>query len=183
MGEVRIRGAEQQDIAAIRDIYALNVETGTASYELVAPSHSEMIDRFQAIHGKGYPYLVAEQGNKIIGYAYASPFRTRPAYRWLVEDSVYIHEDAQGKGVGRMLLRALIEACVELGFRQMVAVIGGAHPASVALHQSCGFRSAGRLEATGYKFGNWLDTEMMQLALGEGNTTSPAQDRFPGTLA
>jgi L-amino acid N-acyltransferase YncA len=135
-----IRDATPADLVEITRIYADSVLNGVASYELVAPDEAEMERRMSAIRDSGYPYLVAEGGDDgLLGYAYASAFRTRPAYRWLVEDSIYLAPEARGRGVGRALLEALIERCETLGFRQMVAVIGGAHPASIAVHQKAGF--------------------------------------------
>ncbi|GEO85898.1 GCN5 family N-acetyltransferase [Ciceribacter naphthalenivorans] len=171
------------DIAAIARIYADAVATGTASYELVAPDESEMQKRFEAITGQGYPYIVAvDPSNQILGYAYASAFRTRPAYRWLVEDSIYLAPEARGRGIGRTLLEELVRRATDLGFRQMVAVIGGASLASIAVHRALGFRMAGTLNGTGFKLGQWLDTVFMQTALGEGDTSDPDPYSYPGTL-
>lgn len=179
-----IRTADIGDIAAFTEIYRESVLNGVASYEIDPPSPDEMASRFEAITAKGYPYIVAvEQTGLILGYAYASAFRTRPAYRWLVEDSVYLAPEARGKGVGRALLAELIRRCTALGFRQMVAVIGGAHPASIAVHRAAGFEHSGQLKATGFKHGRWLDTVFMQRALGEGAETAPSADTYPGTMA
>jgi phosphinothricin acetyltransferase len=178
-----IRDARHEDLPAITGIYAESVMNGVASYELAPPDLAEMESRFTAIAGQGYPYIVAEVGNgRVLGYAYASAFRTRPAYRWLVENSIYLAPDARGRGIGRGLLDELVNRCTGLGFRQMIAVIGGAHPASVAVHRAAGFSECGRMEATGFKHGRWLDTVLMQLPLGEGSTTDPDPDRYPGTL-
>jgi phosphinothricin acetyltransferase len=179
---VEIRPALADDVEAIRDIYAESVQNGVASYELVAPSLEEMRSRFASVTASGYPWLVAETDGEIAGYAYASAFRTRPAYRWLCEDSIYLHPQARGLGIGRKLLDRLLEECERLGFRQMVAVIGGAHPASIGVHRAAGFVSCGRMTASGFKFGRWLDTEFMQKALGEGNTTVPDESAYPGAL-
>lgn len=171
------------DLAAVTAIYADAVANGTASYELVPPDMEEMKARFLALKAKGYPYLAAvDEDGSLAGYAYASAFRTRPAYRWLVEDSIYIHPSARRRGVGKALLAALLDRCEALGFRQMVAVIGGASEASMAVHRSCGFDMVGRLVGTGYKHGLWLDTVFMQKALGEGNSTNPDLSTYPGTL-
>ncbi|WP_337184141.1 N-acetyltransferase family protein [Shinella sp.] len=179
-----IRTAVPGDIAAFTEIYRESVLNGVASYEIDPPSLDEMAARFEAITGKGYPYIVAvEQTGLILGYAYASAFRTRPAYRWLVEDSVYLAPDARGKGVGRALLAELVRCCTALGFRQMVAVIGGAHPASIAAHTAAGFAQSGRMTATGFKHGRWLDTVFMQRALGEGARTEPSATDYPATMA
>ena len=178
-----IRDATQADLPEISRIYTDSVLNGVASYELVAPDQAEMGLRMAAITDKSYPYLIATDGEgAVLGYAYASAFRTRPAYRWLVEDSIYLAPEARGQGVGRALLEALISQCESLGFRQMVAVIGGAHPASIAVHQKAGFVSAGRITGSGHKHGSWLDTVFMQRPLGEGNRTDPDPDTYPGTL-
>lgn len=178
-----IRDATPADLPAITKIYRGCVETGVATYELAAPGEEEMRRRFEAIRKRGCPYLAAEEQDVVLGYAYASAFRDRPAYSWLVEDSIYLAEGARGRGVGRALLDQLLERCTALGFRQMVAVIGGAHPASVGVHRAAGFAMIGCMPGTGYKFGRWLDTVIMQKPLGEGNATSAELDRYPGTLA
>lgn len=178
-----VRDAEPTDLPAITEIYRGCVETDVATYELVAPDEEEMRRRFEAIRKRGCPYLVAEENGAVIGYAYASAFRDRPAYSWLVEDSIYLAETTRGRGVGRALLDALLERCTTLGFRQMVAVIGGAHPASIGVHRAAGFAMIGRMPGTGYKFGRWLDTVIMQKPLGEGDATPAALDRYPGTLS
>jgi phosphinothricin acetyltransferase len=180
---VSLRSATRDDLSHITAIYRDSVLNGTASYEITPPSQEEMAARFLAIQEKAYPYLVAEDdAGTFLGYAYASSFRTRPAYRWMVEDSIYLAPEARGRGVGRLLLDALVESCQTLGFRQMIAVIGGAHPASVAVHRAAGFTEAGLLKGTGYKHGRWLDTMLMQKALGEGNGTDPDPSVYPGTL-
>jgi len=170
---VTLRPASPADLAAITEIYAECVLNGVASYELEPPGRNEMEARMTTITAAGYPYLTAIEGDRVIGYAYASAFRTRPAYRWLVENSVYLSPAARGKGIGKSLLARLIEECETRGFRQMVAVIGGASPASIALHTALGFAEAGRLTGTGFKHGRWLDTVFMQRPLGEGNRSDP----------
>lgn len=183
-----IRDATPADLPTITRIYADSVQNGVASYELLTPDEAEMGRRMRAITGDGYPYLIAEANDgsatagTMLGYAYASAFRTRPAYRWLVEDSIYLAPEARGKGVGGALLEVLIGRCESLGFRQMVAVIGGAHPASIAVHQRAGFVSAGMVKGSGHKHGRWLDTVFMQRPLGEGAATDPDPDSYPGTL-
>ena len=180
---VSLRSATPDDLPHITAIYRDSVLNGTASYEITPPSDEEMADRFRAIQEKAYPYIVAEdEGGAFLGYAYASAFRTRPAYRWMVEDSIYLAPEARGRGVGRLLLDALVESCQTLGFRQMIAVIGGAHPASVAVHRAAGFTEVGLLKGTGYKHGRWLDTMLMQKALGEGADSDPDPSVYPGTL-
>jgi phosphinothricin acetyltransferase len=173
---VEIRDLIPDDLPQVTAIYADAVVNGTASYELVPPDLDEMSARFAALKAKGYPYLAAvdEQGS-LAGYAYASAFRTRPAYRWLVEDSIYIVPSARSRGVGTALLKELLIRCEALGFRQMIAVIGGASEASMAVHRSCGFEPAGRLVGTGFKHDLWLDTVFMQKALGEGCPAIPAR--------
>ncbi|MBX4869013.1 N-acetyltransferase family protein [Rhizobium bangladeshense] len=178
-----LRDASQADISAIAGIYREAVLNGVASYEIAPPSEVEMAQRFSAIVSQHYPYIAAVNGDGILlGYAYASAFRTRPAYRWLVEDSIYLAPKARGRGIGKALLTELIERCTVLGFRQMAAVIGGASPASIALHRGAGFDEVGLMRGTGYKHGRWLDTMFMQRALGEGMTTNPDAAAYPGTL-
>ena len=180
---VSLRNASTDDLSHITTIYRDSVLNGTASYEITPPTEKEMAARFQAIREKGYPYIVAEdETGAFLGYAYASSFRTRPAYRWMVEDSIYLAPQARGRGVGRLLLDTLVESCQTLGFRQMIAVIGGAHPASVAVHRAAGFTEVGLLKGTGYKHGRWLDTMLMQKALGDGNDSDPDPSVYPGTL-
>jgi phosphinothricin acetyltransferase len=169
-----IRPVKTSDILAITRIYAHAVEHGTASFELEPPTEAEMAKRMQALLDGKFPYFVAEIDGKIAGYAYASLYRTRPAYRFTVEDSVYIAPDMHRRGIGKVLLEKLIEACTAMGFRQMIAVIGDSdQAASIGVHKACGFESAGNLKNIGWKFGKWLDTPLMQLALGPGATTKP----------
>jgi L-amino acid N-acyltransferase YncA len=171
---VTIRPAEHRDIRAIRSIYAHHVRHGLASFELEPPDEAEMGRRFAAIRRGGFPYLVAERGREVLGYAYASPFRTRPAYRHTAENSVYIRHDCARQGIGRAQLAALIAACEERNLRQLVAVIGdSAHAASIELHRGAGFAMIGTIRASGYKFGRWVDTVLMQRSLGAGDTTPP----------
>lgn len=180
---ISLRDALPADIPAITPIYEDSVLNGTASYEIVAPDEAEMLARYMAITEKGYPYVVAEDADgSVLGYAYASAFRTRPAYRWLVEDSIYLAPAARGRGLGKMLLRELIDRCTALGFRQMAAVIGGASPASASLHAALGFEMVGTMKGTGFKHEKWLDTIFMQRELGDGTATVPDADAYPGTL-
>jgi len=175
-----VRPAASGDMAAITAIYRPAVLTGTASFELDPPEEAEMLRRFHSIVDAGYPYLVAEREGRVAGYAYANAYRPRPAYRFTVEDSVYVAPDAQGGGVGGALLSQLIDACALAGFRRMVAVIGDASQhASIALHRRVGFAPCGTLHAVGYKFGRWLDTVLMELPLGEGSASAP-QERHAG---
>lgn len=173
---VTIRPATTADLPAINDIYGHAVIHGTASFEYDPPSLSEMTSRFAALMNGAFPYLAAERDGDILGYAYAGPFRTRPAYRFIVEDSIYIAPSAQRQGVGKLLLRELISRCERQGFRQIIAVVGDSevNTASIALHASLGFAHAGRLTGSGFKHGRWCDTVMMQLALNGGTSTPPA---------
>jgi L-amino acid N-acyltransferase YncA len=170
-----IRAAIAGDIPSIAAIYAHHVAHGTASFELAAPGMDEMRARFDAIVEAGYPYLVADGVPEgIVGFAYAGPYRSRPAYRHTVENSVYVKAGEGGRGIGGALLGVLVEACESRGFRQMIAIIGGAdNGASIALHAACGFVEAGRLRAVGRKFDHWLDTVLMQRALGDGDSSAP----------
>jgi L-amino acid N-acyltransferase YncA len=171
-----VRPAAAADIPAIAAIYSPAVLTGTASFEVDPPDEAEMLRRFEAITGAGYPYFVAEFEGRIAGYAYASAYRTRPGYRFTVEDSVYVATDAQGKGVGKALLERVIARCRDDGYRLMIAVIGdSANFASITLHRRLGFRYCGTIHSVGYKFGRWLDSVTMELPLGEGDRSTPAE--------
>jgi len=172
---VTIRPATLADIPHVTRIYAPAVLTGSSSFELEPPDDREMARRMQTVLEGGYPYLAAEVGGRFAGYAYASVYRTRPAYRFSVEDSIYIDADMQRRGVGRTLLQALIGECTKRGFRQMLAVIGDSpnQPGSVGLHEACGFRVVGQLPGIGYKFGRWVDTLLMQRELGDGMRSGP----------
>jgi len=171
-----LRPATPADIVAITAIYRPAVITGTASFELEAPAEDEMLRRFIAITDAGYPYIVAELDGRVAGYAYVNAYRARPAYRFTVEDSVYIAPDAQGKGLGRVLLERLIATCRDDGFRLMIAVIGdSANFGSITLHRRAGFRFCGTIHSVGYKFGRWLDSVIMELPLGQGDTTAPVE--------
>jgi len=172
---IAIRRARTSDIPAITRIYAHAVEHGTASFELVPPDEAEMAQRMQYLLANNFPYLTAETAGAVRGYAYAGPYRSRPAYRWTVEDSVYIAPAMQRRGIGRALLMALIEATETLEFRQMIAVIGDSaeQSASVGLHEALGFRHVGILQNVGFKHGRWLDSIIMQRALGSGAMTAP----------
>ena len=180
---MKIRLAEPTDIDDIREIYAHAVQHGTGTYELDAPDVAEMTRRFAHITRNNFPWLVAEEGGALLGYAYASPFRTRPAYRWAIEDSVYVAPEAKGKGVGKALLLELLERCESLGFHQMIAVIGDGkgNKGSVALHQSTGFAHSGTIAGSGFKFGQWIDTVIMQKTLNGGADNLPDQTRFPAS--
>ena len=175
MSFVSIRPATPDDIAAITRIYAHAVLHGSASFEIEPPSEAEMARRRWTLADGGYPYLVAELDSTVAGYAYAGPYRSRPAYHWSVEDSVYVDPQMQRRGVGRVLLAALIEAAERGGFRQMIAVIGDSarQTPSIALHRALGFHTVGTLAHVGYKNGRWLDSVLMQRALGAGAGTPP----------
>ena len=172
---IRIRAATLADLPAITAIYGHAVLNGTASYEYDAPSLDEITRRYDAIIAGNFPYLVAYSADKVLGYAYASHFRTRPAYRFMVEDSIYIAPDAQGLGIGTLLLAELLARCEAVGFRQMIAVIGDAatNLASARLHALMGFTECGRIKGSGFKFNRWCDTLLMQRALNGGIDTLP----------
>ena len=162
------------DVARCAEIYGHHVLHGTASFEVDPPDLAEMKKRRAAVLDLGLPHLVAERGGRVLGYAYAGNWRPRPAYKYSVEDSIYIDNDAVGQGVGRALLPVLIEHCTALGKRQMVAVIGDSqnHP-SIGLHRTLGFEITGTLQAVGFKFGRWVDSVLMQRGLGRGAGTLP----------
>jgi len=169
-----IRPATPADLSAVTRIYDHAVRQGTASFEIEPPDETEMARRYRALLEGGYPYLVAERDGKLAGYAYAGAYRTRPAYRWTVEDSVYVDPAASRQGIGRALLDRLIAECTARDFRQMIAVIGdSAQTASIELHRAAGFRLVGTIGNVGFKFGRWLDSVIMQRALGKGAATTP----------
>jgi phosphinothricin acetyltransferase len=175
MSPVSIRPVRPVDIVAITRIYAHAVQHGTASFELDPPDINEMTRRVDALIAGDFPYLVAEASGEILGYAYAGPYRARPAYRFTVEDSVYIAPEAQRRGLGRLLLKRLIVESETRDYRQMIAVIGdSAQHASIALHKTLGFRMIGTFEAVGWKFGRWLDSVLMQRPLGQGTASEPS---------
>ncbi len=174
MSSLEIRPAIAANLPSITEIYADAVRVGTATFELVPPDLAEMTRRFQALTDSGFPYLVAMLDGHVAGYAYAGPYRPRPAYRFTVENSVYLRPAVHRRGVGRQLLQRLIAECETRGFRQMIAVIGdSANAASIGVHAACGFQMVGTHPNVGLKFGRWLDTVMMQRELGEGAGTVP----------
>jgi phosphinothricin acetyltransferase len=174
MTTIAIRPTEQADLPGITAIYAQAVREGTATFELDPPDLAEMMRRFRSLADGGFPYFIALRDGHVAGYAYAGPYRPRPAYRFTVENSVYLDPASQGRGIGLALMRELIAACTARGFRQMIAVIGdSANAASIGLHRKCGFEMIGTHPNVGLKFGRWLDTVMMQLALGEGAASIP----------
>jgi L-amino acid N-acyltransferase YncA len=169
-----VREATEADLPAIGRIYAPHVLHGLASFEEVPPSSDELLARWRSAVALGLPWLVAERGGGVVGYSYAARYRLRSAYRYTVEDSVYVEPGAGGQGLGRALLGALIERCEAGPWRQMVAVIGDSgNAASIALHERLGFRPAGTLHAVGFKLGRWVDSVLMQRALGEAERTPP----------
>lgn len=172
-----VRSATIDDAQAIAAIYAHHVLHGTATYEVVPPTEDETVEKVLAVTGRSWPFLVACDGDQVVGYAYVTQFRNRPAYAYACENSIYVAPDRRGGGIGKLLLKTLLGAAEAYGFRQMVAVIGGGEPASVALHGSCGFEHVGRLTGMGWKAGRWLDTVYMQIALGSGISTAPIAPR------
>ncbi len=169
-----IRPAVTSDLPAITAIYRPAVIAGTASFELEPPDEAEIGRRMQAIHDAGWPYMVAELAGDVVGYAYLGAYRPRPAYRWSVENSIYVAPDAQRCGIGRALLSNLIETATARGFRQMIAVIGDSgQRGSIGLHRAAGFMFCGTVHSVGYKNGRWLDQVLMQRPLGDGDGTAP----------
>ena len=171
-----IRAATPDDMPAITHIYAHAVNNFAATYETDPPSQVEMTRRYDAMVKRGLPYNVADDGTgRVFGFAYANLFKERLAYRFMLEDSIYIAPDAQKMGVGSALLSSLIETCTRDGYRQMLAVIGDADRSagSIAIHTKMGFKECGRFTGSGYKFGRWLDTLIMQKQLGDGKGTLP----------
>lgn len=173
-----IRDSRDDDLPAIQAIYAHHVLHGTGSFELGPPDVAELARRRADVHGNGLPYLVAERDGRVVGYCYANLFRARPGYRFCVEDSVYVDAREIGRGIGRRLLEPLLARCEDAGCTQMIAVIGdSANSGSIALHANCGFRFAGVLRSSGWKFDRWLDTVFMQRDLGRGDSAAPAERR------
>ena len=174
---IAIRTATPEDARAIAAIYAHHVLNGVATYDTVPPPADAFREKIADVTGRGWPFVVAERDAEVIGYAYATQFRDRPAYAYACEDSIYVAPEHANQGIGRLLMEALIEAAGAFGFRQMVAVIGGADPTSVAFHGSLGFEQMGRLRALGWKADRWLDNVYMQLELGEGAASRPGGQR------
>jgi L-amino acid N-acyltransferase YncA len=174
LGDLLIRPSEARDVAAITAIYAHHVLHGVASFEEVPPGEDEIARRRAEVVGRGLPYLVAERAGRLLGYCYAGPYRPRSGYRFSLEDSIYVDAAELGRGIGRALLGRVVDAAAALGYRQMVAVIGGSDQwPSIRLHQALGFARVGLLPAIGYKFGAWIDTVLMQRALGPGADAPP----------
>jgi L-amino acid N-acyltransferase YncA len=169
-----LRSATENDIPAIQAIYAHWVLHGTASFEIDPPDVQEIARRRADVVSKSLPYLIAERDGDVTGYAYANWFRPRPAYRFTVENSVYVHPDAHRGGIARLLMTELLARCEQAGARQMIAAIGdSANEKSIGLHAAMGFTHIGTLRSTGWKFGRWLDTVLMQKQLGAGDTIAP----------
>jgi L-amino acid N-acyltransferase YncA len=174
MPDPDIRPATKADLPAVTGIYEHAVLQGTATFELIPPDLAEMTRRFNALMDGGFPYLVATLDGDVVGYAYAGPYRPRPAYRFTVENSVYLQPAIHRRGIGLRLLQRLIAECEARGFRQMIAVIGdSANSGSIGVHRKCGFAMTGTFYDVGFKFGRWLDTVMMQRVLGAGAATLP----------
>jgi len=176
MASLDIRPAEEADLPFITAIYDHAVRYGTATFELVSPDLAEMTRRFKALMDDGYPYFVAVLDGRVVGYAYAGAYRPRPAYRFTVENSIYLQPSIQRRGIGLRLLQRLIVESEARGYRQMIAVIGdSANAGSIGVHERTGFAMIGTHPNVGFKFGRWLDTVMMQRSLGEGASTVPAE--------
>ncbi|WP_024511420.1 GNAT family N-acetyltransferase [Bradyrhizobium sp. ARR65] len=176
MSSPEIRPAKEADLPFITAIYEHAVLHGTATFELAPPDLAEMTRRYNALMDGGFPYFAATLDGRVVGYAYAGAYRPRPAYRFTVENSIYLEPATHRRGIGRQLLQRLILECEARGYRQMIAVIGdSANAGSIGVHTRCGFKLIGTHPNVGLKFGRWLDTVMMQRALGEGATTVPAE--------
>lgn len=174
MSGIAVREAETADLTSVQEIYAHHVQTGLASFELEAPDLAEIERRVQSVRGHGLPFLVADLGGRVAGYAYAAPYRARPAYRYTLENSVYVAPEAARRGLGSALLTELIRRTEALGYRRMIAVIGdGGNEASIGFHLRHGFKRAGTLPSVGLKFGRWVDTVLLERPLGEGDKTLP----------
>ncbi|RMQ40226.1 Phosphinothricin N-acetyltransferase [Pseudomonas cichorii] len=169
-----LRDARDDDMPTVQAIYAEHVLGGISSFELEPPSLEEMLRRRADVLDKGLPYRVAERQGEVVGYGYVTPYRPRPGYRFTVEDSVYVRHGLGGLGIGQALLGELIEHCVQGGWRQMIAIIGNSENlASIRLHERLGFHRVGVFESVGFKHGRWVDTVLMQRALGEGSHSAP----------
>ena len=172
----RIRPSRDEDLPAISAIYGHHVLHATGTFETVPPTEAEMAARRADVLAKGLPYLVVEDEGQVLGFAYCQWFKPRPAYRFSAEDSIYLHPDARGRGLGRQLLAALIEQAQQVGLRKLIAVIGdSANAASIGVHRSQGFEAAGVIRSCGWKFDRWLDIVLMEKTLGDGDRSAPAQ--------
>jgi L-amino acid N-acyltransferase YncA len=173
---VQVRPATADDVPAMQEIYTHHVRHGLASFEEEPPSVDEMRRRFDDVRARGLPWLAADFGGVLAGYGYCAPYRARSAYRFSLEDSVYVRHGSEGRGVGTAILTALVERATALGYRQLVAVIGDSnHAPSINLHASCGFLRVGTLRSVGFKFGRWVDSVLMQRPLGPGDGTPPVE--------
>jgi len=169
-----IRPSRDQDLPAITAIYAHHVLHGTGTFETEPPSEADMVGRRADVLAKGLPYLVAEEDGRVLGYAYCQWFKPRPAYRFSAEDSIYLHPDAQGKGLGKALLAELARQAEAAGIRKLIAVIGdSANKGSVGVHKALGFQPVGVIQSCGWKFGKWLDIVLMEKQIGAGDSTPP----------
>jgi phosphinothricin acetyltransferase len=171
-----LRDSQEPDCDVIQSIYAHHVLFGTASFEITPPTVDDIRQRRADIVAKGLPYIVAERDGAVVGYAYVTLYRPRPAYRFTVENSVYVQDGLAGEGIGSKLLVELIRRCEQAGYRQMIAVIGDSSPASVALHKRHGFDQVGLFRSVGFKAGAWRDTAMLQLELGSGDRAPPIEN-------
>jgi L-amino acid N-acyltransferase YncA len=177
MTQPSVRAAAAADFPAIAAIYAHHVQTGLASFEEMPPSADELLRRFQAVRARALPWNVAELDGRLAGYCYASPYHSRSAYRFTVQDSVYVDDGCSGRGAGTALLQSVLDACTAQGYRQMIAVVGdSANEASLRLHARLGFRTIGQALRVGVKFGRWVDVVHMQRPLGEQTQRVPAED-------
>ena len=171
-----IRPSRESDVPAIAAIYAWHVENGTGTFETTAPTEADMASRRADVLSKGLPYLVMEDEGRVIGFAYCQWFKPRPAYRFSAEDSIYMHKDAAGKGLGKVLLAELVKQAEAVGLRKLIAVIGDSGNAgSIGVHKALGFTQAGAIRSCGWKFGRWLDIVMMEKAIGAGDRSPPAE--------
>lgn len=185
MTSARLREAVEADFSAIQAVYAHHVTHGFGTFEESPPDVAEMARRWQKVTEAGLPYVVCEDDGRVVGFAYAGPYRPRRAYRFSVENSVYVAPDGMRRGYGRLMLSALIERCTASGYRRMVAVIGDRNnQGSIGLHRTLGFEQAGHLPSVGFKHGQWVDVIIMQRALGDGDATVPADEPSgPGSTA
>ena len=173
---MQVRPALPADLHAVQAIYSHHVLKGLATFEEVPPTVEEMTSRYREVTGKGLPWLVAQYGDRVVGYGYCTLYRTRSAYRHSLEDSVYVLQEMHGRGIGSAILMELIGRCEALGYRQLIAVIGdSSHAASINVHAKAGFLRVGTLRSVGFKFGRWVDTVLMQRPLGPGDGNSPAR--------
>jgi L-amino acid N-acyltransferase YncA len=172
-----LRPSTEADVPAITAIYAHHVLHGTGTFETTPPTEGDMAGRRLEVLGRGLPYLVAEQQGRVLGFAYCQWFKPRPAYRYSAEDSIYLHADAAGRGIGKQLLGALVHRAEEAGIRKLIAVIGdSANAGSIGVHRALGFHKAGVIHACGWKFGRWLDIVLMEKAIGAGDASPPQED-------